>query len=267
MSLSIATLKLLQDAGVPASRLIEIAEAIEADFKKPSRSKGAERQARWRERQREPDGSGATNSVTRDVSGDETETQQMTSPLQIPLQEETLPLVEFDYGLSNASTRDERERAARDLRNRTGELVKAIRERCNGTADWTRYQMNDLSALIRLMAPVSGEPVRWIDDLAPAIDTAVAQHKLKGERLTTWNYVVPIALRNRDNRLKPLPAPEQSHGRRVPANGGGGSAYRGRGPTEDPLDQILATVRGRQADPVIIDHPVTASFSRTGTGV
>jgi hypothetical protein len=247
-------MKLLRDAGVPADRLIEVAEAIERDFSKAPRSKGAERQARWREKQKEK-GKDDTQSVTRDVSGDETETQQVTSSLQLPVQREYLPSVEFDYGLSNASTRDERERAARDLRNRTPELVQAIKQRVNGSADWTRYQMNDLSTLIRLMAPTAGEPVLWVEDLLPAIDTAVAQHKQKGKPLTTWNYVVPIALRNRDDRLKPLPEPEKSNGRHERSSlAGRGEAYRGRGPAEDILDRALADLDGRSARSDIIEH-------------
>lgn len=262
MSLSIATLKLLQEAGVPAERLLEIADAIQRDFEKPQRSNGAKRQAEYRERVKAKK-LGVTPTVTNDVTRDATSDEQVTSPSQFPLQREYLPLVEFDYGLSNASTRDEREHAQRELRNRTGELIEAVKRQVNGTADWSRYNMQDMSTFIRLMAPTEGEPVRWSDDLAPALKTAVAQHKSKGKPLTTWNYVVPIALRNRDERIKPLPPVESNHGRhQPPSTSSGYRAGRGRGQSPDIVDQAFARLGGFQADPDIIDHPVIIDARR-----
>ncbi len=60
MSISAATLGLLMEAGVTGDALLVIVRSIESDHaKKPS--KGAERQARYRSRQRD---------VTSDVTGD-----------------------------------------------------------------------------------------------------------------------------------------------------------------------------------------------------
>lgn len=53
MSVSTDTLKLLVRAGLSGDALIEVVEAIDRDHAKPARSKNAERQARFRERQKE----------------------------------------------------------------------------------------------------------------------------------------------------------------------------------------------------------------------
>jgi len=249
MSLSISTLKRLQEVGVPADRLMEIADLIEADFRKPPRSKGAERQARYRERQK-----GEHGDVTSDVTRDATSDEHVTIPLR-PV-ESPLPLrpVDFDYGLSGASTRDERERVQVDLRNRTKDIFEAVRRRVNGSADFTRYQMQDMSAFIRLMAPLDGEPVKWVHDLGPAIETAAAQMHDKGKTLVTWNYVIPIALRNRDMRLAPLPKPEKPHERAgqsqyaASANGAGKNPSRsGHQHSGDALLDAVARRRDRRS--------------------
>jgi len=61
MSVSIATLELLVNAGLSGDALLNVVRSIEADNTKPVRTKNAERQARHRERVK-------NNSVTRNVT-------------------------------------------------------------------------------------------------------------------------------------------------------------------------------------------------------
>ena len=80
-----------------------------------------------------------------------------------------------------------------------------------------------------------------------------------GRQTDTLEYFTKPIVRARDDRMKPIPAPEPANGRHErPSIAGGNPGYRGRGPTEDPLDRIRARMGRGQADPDIIEHPAIA---------
>lgn len=170
-----------------------------------------------------------------------------------PLQEETLPPVLFDFNLSSASTREQREQAQRDLRNRTGEILDLCKRRLNGCADFTRPSMHDVGPLIRIMAPSEGKPCSWSLDIDPAFDQAVAQKHHDGKKITRLDYLVPIALSNRDARLKPLPEPEVQNGR--PANTfKARTGFRDEGYL-DPIDRMELALGGQPARADDVEYP------------
>lgn len=71
MTISANTLGLLMDAGIEGDELMAIVRSIEADIAPKAKSSGAARQARYREAQK-------AKTVTSDVTGDVTETSQVT---------------------------------------------------------------------------------------------------------------------------------------------------------------------------------------------
>ncbi len=265
------TLKHLLAAGVTGDALVTaIAEieraAVVQPEGKPARSRAAERTAKWRAKK--SDGGGGRAACD---DGDVSVTV-VTSPVTVgdgsnKFSPQT-PLSNYSTTTSQADTREARTQAQRDLRNRTGEIFEAIKCHVNGSADWSQPKMHRVDMFIELMAPIKGDPCDLELDIIPAVQAAASKFHAEGGRLTSWNYVRPIAIENRDRRLAGISTAEQPNGRRTTANAGGGSSgYRNRGPSQDPLDLALASIRGRQVEAVIIDHPVTAVARRTYSGV
>lgn len=256
------TLKHLIAAGVTGDALVTAIAEVEAAAvvqpeQKPARSRAAERTAKWRAKKSE----GGGGRAARDAS-DVTVTD-VTSPVTVcdgsdKFSPQT-PLSNFSTSTPHADTREARTQAQRDLRNRTGEIFEAVKRHVNGSADWSQPKMHRVDMFIELMAPIKGDPCDLELDIIPAVQAAASKFHAEGGRLTSWNYVRPIAIENRDRRLAGISTAEQSNGRRTSANAGGGpSGHRNRGPVEDPLDRALAAVRGRQAGPDIIEHPTPA---------
>jgi len=80
MSLTLAAIKLLRDKGLTLDDVIEVAEACQD----APRSKGAERQARYRERKNASD-------VTSDVTSDASPPRSLEQNVPTPLKTQTLP--------------------------------------------------------------------------------------------------------------------------------------------------------------------------------
>lgn len=257
-----AAVKHLIAAGIVGDALVRAIEDMEAAVvvqqaeTKPARSRAAERQARYRARKTGEGGGG----VTRDAcdGSDVTVTPSVTVSDAADKFSPQTPLSNFTTSLSD--TREMRTQAQRDLRNRTGEIFEAVKGKVNGSADWTRANMHRVDMFIELMAPMQGEPCDFDLDIAPAIELAAAKLHQDGSKLTSWNYIKPIAIENRDRRLAGIPKAEKTNGRHERSGAVGGYANpRGRGPVEDPLDRIRARMDGRQADPDIIEHtPIAA---------
>jgi hypothetical protein len=256
------TLKHLIAAGVTGDALVTaIAEieraAVVQPEQKSARSRAAERTAKWRAKKSEGGGGRAAGDAS-DVT-----VTDVTSPVTVcdasnKFSPQT-PLSNYSNTTTGADTREARTQAQRDLRNRTVEIFEAVKRHVNGSADWSQPKMHRVDMFIELMAPMKGDPCDLELDIIPAVQAAASKFHAEGGRLTSWNYVRPIAIENRDRRLAGIPTAEQSNGRRTPPNAGGSpGGYRNRGPSEDPLDRALAAVRGRQADPDIIEHPAPA---------
>jgi len=160
-----------------------------------------------------------------------------------------------------------RTQAQRDLRNRTGEILEAVKGRVNGSADWTRANMHRVDLFIELMAPMQGDPCDFDLDIAPAIELAAAKLHQDGSKLTSWNYIKPIALENRDRRLAGIPNAEKPNGRHErPSNAGGFRARGGRGSAPDLIEQAFAHLGGQSAHADIIEHtgPIRARAASGG---
>lgn len=233
MSLRIETLKALQEMGIPAERIFEAAQLIQADYAKQSaRSKAAERQARYRARQRdlneaacddgitedvtERNDSDVTSDVTGDVTRDAEVTEIVTEASRRDVTRDLsphTPLSEINYIISYASTREERLACQRLYSARSKELWKFCTDRLGETANLTHGEMHKVTPLIQVLSPLLGEPVDFSMDLLPALDAAADTKRRKGGLISTWSYVVTIALANRDARLKANPEPEKIHER------------------------------------------------------
>lgn len=261
-----AAVKHLIAAGIAGDALVQAIEDMEAAVvvqqpQQPARSRAAERQARYRARKSGEGGGG----VTRDAGdgSDVTVTSRVTvcdASDKFPPQ---TPLSNLSNPTTGADTREAREAAQKSLRNQSQQIFEAVKKHVNGSADWTNARMHRVDLFIELMAPMKGEPCDLDLDIIPAVQAAAAKFHADGGRLTSWNYVKPIAIDNRNRRLAGLPSVEKPHGRHEPSSvAGGGPAYRGRGPAQDPLDLALARVGGPTAGPDIIDHSVIIGARR-----
>lgn len=205
-----AALRHLIAAGVTGEALVKAVEDMEASVvvqtQEPSaRSKGAERQARYRARK--SDGGGGDGRVTRD-DGDACDVTTVTNVTVGDADRNLSP----QTPLSNNFTSPDLDASARDTRiallGKTTEIIEAATRLINGSADWTQPNMHRADLFIELMAPMNGVPCDWDLDIGPAIQAASAKLHPSGKRLTSWNYIRPIAIENRDRRLAGLPDPK-----------------------------------------------------------
>ncbi len=167
------------------------------------------------------------------------------------VRDDRIPAPAFDFSDVDGSDLDQLEAACRKWAN--GSLVQTAGPLI-------------LAPIVRLLKPHSG-PAATMDDVRNGIMKAAESLHRRGERVNIAYFEKPI-LQARDERLRPNPEPEITHGRHErPSPAGGSGTYRGRGPAEDPLDLALARVGGRQADSDIIDHPPIGGARRAAAGV
>lgn len=219
------------DALVRAIEDMEAAVIVQQAETKPARSRAAERTAKWRAKK----GSGGDGGVTRDARDgcDVTVTESVTvCDAECDLSPQT-PLSETTKLNLTAGTREDREAVQRGLRNQSKAILEAVKTHVNGSADWTQPNMHRVDTFIQLMAPMKGEPCDFDLDIAPAIEAAAARLHADGGKLTSWNYVRPIAIQNRDRRLAGLPDPEkpcESARQNHPGGNSNGSGSARNGP-------------------------------------
>lgn len=153
--------------------------------------------------------------------------------------DDRIPVPAFDFSDVDGSDLDQ--------------LEAACRKWANGALAPTAGPMV-LAPIVRLLKPHSGPGVTMDDVRNGIMRAAVSLHR-RGMKVGIDYFEKPI-LQARDERLRPNPEPEFPNGRHERSSAAGGNpGYRGRGPTEDPLDRIRARMGRGQADPDIIEHP------------
>lgn len=252
------TLKHLLAAGVTGDALVTAIAEVEAAAvvqpeQKPARSRAAERTAKWRAKK----GDGGGGRAACDDS--DVTTVTVTSPVTVGDGSNKFsphtPLSKFSYPTQGADTREAREAAQRSLRNQSQEIFAAVKQHVNGSADWSQPNMHRIDLFIELMAPSKGDPCDMDLDIIPAVQAAAAKFHAEGGRLTSWNYIKPIAIDNRNRRLAGISKAETSNGRHErPGTSGGYAGHRGRRPSQDLIGDALAHLGGQPADADIIEH-------------
>lgn len=266
MSDILRTIDHMRARGVAAEAILEAVYALEAaraDKLEQRREADRGRQRRHRLGKRLDEQGNASRDTSAVTAGQPPEGSLSPTP---PFS----PKPPLSLSISGASTREERLALQRDLQqNHWQDILGACRKRANGSLDPVSSGVLHAGDIIQLIAPLEGEPCDLEADLFPAIDVQVARHHKTGKPIRSWSWIKDDAITNRNRRLAGLPpveSPDASRHER-PSPAGGSGTYRGRGPTQDPLDLALARVGGRQADPDVIDHPPIGGARRAAAGV
>jgi len=103
-------------------------------------------------------------------------------------------------------------------------LQKNCRKWANGSLNLVGPAAHDLSPIIKLLKPPPGSVPCTIEDVRAGITKVAANLHERGEQVGTFKYFAKAIIRERDDRLTPLPEPEKPNERA----GQGQSGFRGR---------------------------------------
>ena len=133
------------------------------------------------------------------------------------------------------------------------ELEANVKKWVNGSLNYSQPAALSLAPIIRLMNPNAGPQACTLDDVRIGLTTTAAQLHSKGKQVASLAYFEKPILQARDERLRPIPAPEPFNERvgqsqRADSRGGNGSgasAARPRGQYGDAA-VITAALRRRE---------------------